>query len=374
MKPLTPRYLALDVLRGLTIALMIVVNTPGNWNAIYAPFKHSDWHGFTLTDLVFPTFLFVVGNALSFSMGKLSTLSHTDFLKKVLKRTFIIFLIGVLLHAFPFVRYEDGHYVLKDLTATRLWGVLQRIALCYCAAALLIRYTTTKTVIIISIAILFVYWWLLYQFGTDPGPYTLEGNAIGRLDRLYLPVENIYKHYKFPFDPLGLLSTLPAIVNVVAGYFAGVFVQERGNKPGTIIRLIAAGIILVAAGMVWNTGFPINKPLWTSSYVVYTTGFDLLLLGVLIWTIDILQVKKWTYFFEVFGKNPLFIYIIAWVVIVLLHLVRINGPSVGGLIYRHGFTSWLGDKDASLLYSIAYMLLIWLIGYWMDRRKMYVKV
>jgi predicted acyltransferase len=374
MKPLTPRYLALDVLRGLTIALMIVVNTPGNWNAIYAPFKHSDWHGFTLTDLVFPTFLFVVGNALSFSMGKLSALSHTDFLKKVFKRTLIIFSIGILLHAFPFVKYEEGHYVWKDVSATRFWGVLQRIALCYGVAALLIRYTSAKTVIIISITILFVYWWLLYQFGITPGAYTLEGNAIGRLDRLYLPEANIYKHYKFPFDPLGLLSTLPAIVNVIAGYFAGVFIQSNGNKPATINRLLIAGIILVAAGAVWGIAFPINKPLWTSTYVVYATGFDLLLLAVLIWIIDILQVKRWTYFFEVFGKNPLFIYIIAWVVIVLLHLARIGGPPIGGLAYKYGFTSWLGDMDASLLFSIAYMLLIWLIGYWMDRKKIYVKV
>lgn len=371
MPPVAERYLALDVLRGLTIALMIVVNTPGDWNAIYAPFRHSDWHGFTLTDLVFPTFLFVVGNALSFSMGKLQTLSHTAFLQKVFKRTLIIFAIGVLLHAFPFVRYEQGSFAWKDLSATRLWGVLQRIAVCYCIAAVLIRYCKRNAVIVISILILLLYWGILYVFGTQPDPYSLEANAVGKLDRLYLAPANMYRHYNFPFDPLGLLSTLPAIVNVIAGYFAGMFIKTQGNKAG---KILMAGIILVATGAIWDLAFPINKPLWTSSYVVYSTGFDLILLAVLIQVIDLWQFKKWTYFFEVFGKNPLFIYIIAWIVIVLLGTIRVDGRSLSGMLYRSGFTSWLSGKNASLLFSVVYMLVIWLIGYIMDKRRIYVKV
>lgn len=355
------RYLALDVLRGLTVALMIVVNTPGDWNAIYAPFRHSNWHGCTPTDLVFPTFLFVVGNALSFGMGKLRQLSHTAFLIKVGKRSLLIFLIGLLLNAFPFISYVDGHYVGKDLLATRLWGVLQRIAVCYGVAALLLRYVSPKGVIAVTALLLFGYWWLLWQFGD----YTLEGNVIGRIDRLYLPEANIYRHYHFPFDPLGLLSTLPAIVNVIAGYWSGRYLQQKG----ALLLMGGCGLLLVVTGAAWGTIFPINKALWTSSYVVYCTGYDLLLLALLAWITGPLGLKRWTYFFEAFGKNPLFIYIVAWVVVVLLGLFRWKGP-----LYKYVFTSWLPPEMASLAFAVLYMLVMWVIVWRMDEKGLYVKV
>lgn len=374
MKSVPERYPALDVLRGMTVAFMIVVNTPGSWNAIYAPFKHSDWHGFTVTDLVFPSFLFVVGNALSFSMRKMKSLSHTAFMGKVFKRTAIIFVIGILLGVFPFVQVEEGHYLWKDLADTRIWGVLQRIAVCYCIAAFMIRYSSHRMLVVMSVLILLLYWYVLYYFGTQPGPYSLEGNAVGRLDALYLSPRNMYRHYGFPFDPLGLLSTFPAVINVVAGFLTGSFIQENGKRISGIVKLLLAGILLVVAGALWDRWLPINKPLWTSSYVVYATGFDLLILAALIIIIDVWSFRKWTYFFEVFGKNPLFIYIVAWVVIVLLGMIRIDGGSVRGIIYRDAFTSWLSDKNASLLFAVFYMLLMWLVGYVMDRRKIYVKV
>ncbi|HWV69284.1 acyltransferase family protein [Chitinophaga sp.] len=374
MKAVPERYLALDVLRGMTIAFMIIVNTPGNWSAIYAPLKHSDWNGCTVTDLVFPSFLFVVGNALSFSMRRLNTLSHRVFAGKVFRRTLIIFIIGVLLGVFPFVQFEEGHYVWRSLANTRLWGVLQRIAVCYCIAAFMIRYMSKRTLVISSVCILLLYWWVLYYFGTPPERYSMEGNAVGRLDRLYLSPGNIYKHYGYPFDPLGLLSTFPAVVNVIAGYLTGIFVQQHGKHRGGIIKLLLAGALMVVAGLVWDPFFPINKPLWTSSYVLYATGIVLLVLAVLIAVVEVWAFRKWTYFFEVFGKNPLFIYIIAAVVIVSLGIIRINGASVKGVIYREGFTSWLSPKNASLLFAVIYMLMIWLTGYVMDRRKIYVKV
>lgn len=374
MKAVPERYLALDVLRGMTIAFMIIVNTPGNWSAIYAPLKHSDWNGCTVTDLVFPSFLFVVGNALSFSMRRLNTLSHRVFAGKVFRRTLIIFITGVLLGVFPFVQFEEGHYVWRSLANTRLWGVLQRIAVCYCIAAFMIRYMSKRTLVISSVCILLLYWWVLYYFGTPPERYSMEGNAVGRLDRLYLSPGNIYKHYGYPFDPLGLLSTFPAVVNVIAGYLTGSFVQQHGKHRGGIIKLLLAGALMVVAGLVWDPFFSINKPLWTSSYVLYATGIVLLVLAVLITVVEVWAFRKWTYFFEVFGKNPLFIYIIAAVVIVSLGIIRINGASVKGMIYREGFTSWLSPKNASLLFAVIYMLMIWLIGYVMDRRKIYVKV
>jgi predicted acyltransferase len=371
---LAQRYLSLDVLRGMTIALMIVVNTPGTWEAVYAPFRHAAWHGFTITDLVFPTFLFVVGNAMSFSMKKMEKQDEKVFLGKVLKRTALIFLIGLLLNCFPFVTRVNGELTVFDFAGIRILGVLQRIALCYGIASLVIYYFKTRGAIMFSVLALLIYWALLYFFGDSPDPYTLEGNAALKFDQMLIPDRNVYKGYGIPFDPEGLLSTLPAIVNVIAGFLAGLFIQKKGNQLGTVRVLALAGIVLTALGLLWNVFLPINKPIWTSSYVLYTVGLDLLILAVLMLVIEVANLKGWTYFFEVFGRNPLFIYILSGVIVRILSLIRINEQSLSGWIYQNGFASVWEAKNASLLFAISYMLLLWGIGYWMDRKKVYIKV
>jgi len=371
----SPRYLSLDVLRGLTIALMIVVNTPGSWSAIYAPFKHAAWHGFTITDLVFPTFLFVVGNAMSFSMKKFEKQSDSVFLQKVFKRTVLIFLLGFLLICFPFVtRTETGEIVLKNFANIRIMGVLQRIALCYFIASIAIRYLKMRGVIVLSIVFLFSYWGIMYFFADPKDPYSLEGNAALKFDLLLFRPENLYRGFGIPFDPEGLLSTLPAVVNVIAGYLAGVFIQKGGNNLRTISRLIVAGFILIAVAQAWNLVFPINKPIWTSSYVLYTVGLDLLLIGVLMWFIEIMYFRKWTTFFESFGKNPLFIYLLSGLIIKTLSFIRVGETSLQGWIYNNFFLTWTEGKFASLLFALSYMLFLWLIAYALNKRKIYIKV
>ncbi|SOD12493.1 acyltransferase family protein [Pedobacter xixiisoli] len=374
LNPMQNRYLSLDVLRGLTVALMIVVNTPGDWSNIYAPLKHSDWHGFTSTDWVFPTFLFVVGNALSFSINKMGQMSASRFLSKVFKRTSIIFLIGLFLNGFPFFHYEEDKIVFNNLLDIRLWGVLQRIAVCYCLASLMVYFFKKTTVVVSSIAILFGYWAILYFFGDQPDPYSLEGNAIGKVDLAYLPAKNIYKHYPIPFDPLGLLSTLPAIVNVIAGYFTGLFIQKNGNNLSSVWRLTIAGVAIVFISMLWDVYFPINKPLWTSSYVLCSLGYDLIIIALLMLLIEIWQMKNWVYFFEVFGKNPLFIYVLAWLVISAMAVIRIDGKPLKGIVYKAGFADWLTPINASLWFAVVYMLAMWVVGIILDKKKVYVKV
>ena len=371
MKITQERYLALDVLRGLTVAFMIVVNTPGSWSDIYAPLEHAAWHGFTPTDLVFPTFLFVIGNAFAFSMKKLGRLTTADFFRKVLKRGALIFLIGWLLNAFPFVTYTDGSYNLKDFSVIRLWGVLQRIGVCYILAAILICYCSKRMLIIAGIGLLLGYWTVLYFCGNPGAQYTLEGNAVLKVELLYLPVKNMYTHYDIPFDPLGLLSTIPSVVNVVIGYLAGLYVQQGKHR---VLTLFIAGLVMIVAGACWGLVLPINKALWTSSYVVYASGFDLLILAVLMLIIDVYNLKKWSYFFEVFGKNPLFMYILSWVLAVVLGIIHISGPSLKGILYKQFFTSWLAPKNASLWFALVFMLIIWCIGYIMDRKRIYVRV
>ncbi|PSR53092.1 DUF5009 domain-containing protein [Adhaeribacter arboris] len=368
------RYLALDVLRGMTVALMIVVNTPGSWETVYAPFRHAEWHGFTITDLVFPTFLFVVGNALSFSRQKFAQQDNKAFLTKIITRTALIFLIGLFLNAYPFITFSDGSYPLKDFSALRIMGVLQRIALCYGFAALIIHYFKIRGVVIFSVLALSAYWAILYFLGDQPEPYSLSGNAALKFDLLVLPAKNLYKGYGIPFDPEGLLSTLPAIVNVIAGYLTGVFIQKSGNNLKTITTLNWTVVLLVVVAQLWNIYFPINKPIWTSSYVLQTVGLDLLILAGLLFIIEIANLKKWTYFFEVFGRNPLFIYALSGMIVKTLGLIKIGDQGLQGWIYQHGYANWLAGKNASLLFAISYMLVLWLIGYLLDKKRVYIKV
>lgn len=369
------RYLSLDVLRGMTIALMIVVNTPGSWQHIYAPLRHAEWHGFTLTDLVFPLFLFVVGNAMSFSMRKYATKNDAVVLGKLFKRAGIIFLIGFLLNYFPFlIREADGAIVLKDITQVRIMGVLQRIALCYLIAGLIIHYFNIKGAVTASVVLLFFYWAVMYFFGDSGGPYSLESNAALKLDTFIFPDENLYRGFGIPFDPEGLLSTIPAVVNVLVGFLVGVYIQSSKSIKDKIMLLALGGVLLVVIGLIWDIFFPINKPLWTSSYVLYTLGWSLLVLSGFMTIIELLKFTSWTYFFEVFGKNPLFIYILSGVFIQTLIFIRIGGESLNSLIYKNLFLSWADGKNASLLFAISYTLVLWLVGLWMMRRRIFIKV
>jgi predicted acyltransferase len=369
------RYLALDVLRGLTIFLMILVNTPGSWATIYSPFKHAAWHGFTITDLVFPTFLFVVGNAMSFSMRKFEGKADRLFLKKIFKRSLLIFLIGLFMSAFPFLyRNEAGDLAFKNLANIRIMGVLQRIALCYLIASLLLHYLRLKVAIVASILILLAYWLVMYIFGDQPEPYSLTGNAALKFDLMLFRTENMWKGFGMTFDPEGLLSTFPAVVNVVAGYVAGIFIQKSGNMYSTVWKLVLAGIIGVLLALIWDQIFPIIKGIWTSSYVMLSIGWDLIIIAMLILIIELWKLKRWTYFFVVFGKNPLFIFVLSGLVVMIMNIILVNSEGLKPWIYKNGFLSWLTDFNASLVFAICYVLLMWIVGYIMDKRKIYIKV
>lgn len=368
------RYFSLDVLRGMTIALMVLVNTPGSWSTIYAPFKHAAWHGFTPTDLVFPTFLFVIGNAMSFSLKKYELKGESAFWKKVIKRTILIFVIGLFLNAFPFVYRDNGELFFKDLSNIRVMGVLQRIALCYFFASVILHYLKLKKALWLSGIILLAYWGVMWYFGTHPDPYSLENNAALKFDLLIFPEENLYKGFGIPFDPEGLLSTLPAIVNIIAGYACGWFIQQNNKQMKKVLYLAGFGGLFLIIGLIWDMYFPINKPIWTSSFVIYTIGWDLLVIALLILIIEIAGVKSWTYFFEAFGKNPLFIYIMSGIVVMLMNVIWIQGMALKPWIYENAYLSWLTPYNASLAFAISYVLLMWLLGYWLDKKNIYIKV
>ena len=366
MSTLKNRYLSLDVFRGLDIALMIVVNSPGRGSTTFSPLLHAEWNGFTLTDLVFPTFLFVVGNSMSFSMKKYESTGNAAVFKKVFKRTAIIFLLGFLMYWFPF--FDNGQ--LKPLSETRIFGVLQRIALCYMFASIILHFVKSKTAIWLSVAFLVAYHLILIAFGD----LTLTGNAVLKLDEWLIGPGHMYHGEGIAFDPEGLLSTLPAIVNVIIGYLAGKFIQQNGQNFETVAKLMMVGFALVFAGLAWDLLLPINKKLWTSSFVLLTCGIDLFAIAILIYILDMRKIKGWSYFFEVFGKNPLFIYLLSELFVISLFSIDYKGNTLYRWIAENVFISWSGGYMGSLLFALWIMLTCWVVGYFMDKKGIYVKV
>ena len=302
------RFIALDIFRGMTIAGMVLVNTPGSWQYVYSPLRHAPWNGCTPTDLVFPFFLFAVGNALAFSMSKYEALGSGEVLKKIFTRTALIFGIGLLLHWYPFVRSGEDGLVLKSLENLRIMGVLPRIALAYMGGALIVHYFRPVKALIAGCLLLLAYWGILLTFGD----LTLEGNAVLKLDRWLLGEEHMYHGYhseilqkNIAFDPEGVLSTIPAITSVIFGFLVGKFLRTRGNSYETISWLFTAGLSLIFLGLCWDLVFPINKPIWSSSYVLYTTGLAISLLSMILFVVEMKNHRGWTNPFVLFGKNPL---------------------------------------------------------------------
>ena len=369
----TQRFTALDVFRGMTVCFMIIVNTPGNGATTYGPLLHAKWHGFTPTDLVFPSFLFAVGNAMSFVLPRFQALPQSQVITKILKRTIIIFLLGYLMYWFPFVHWEQDQLVANPIGTTRIFGVLQRIALTYGIAALLIYFLNWKRALIISVAGLFIYWALLLFFGDAGAALTLHGNAVLKFDTWLVGANHLYMGEGVPFDPEGLLSTLPAIANATAGYAAGHFLQQQGKSFEALAKLLLVGCSLLALAYAWDLFFPINKKLWTSSFVALTLGLDCILLAMLIYIIDLRHQTSWTYFFEVFGRNPLFIYLLSEVAAILLYFFRSGNKTLYATLYESIFQP-IGPYTGSFLFAISFMLFCWAIGYLLDRQKIYIRV
>ncbi len=368
------RFVALDVFRGMTICFMIIVNSPGSWRNLYAPLEHASWHGFTPTDLVFPSFLFAVGNAMAFVMEKYAARGSAAFWNKTLRRSFLIFFIGYMMYWFPFVEKTDSGWIMSPLSETRIPGVLQRIALCYLIASIVLHYGSRKFVYVYSVLALLGYWAILNMFG-DPGdPYSLQGNAVLKLDLFLFGPDHLYHGEGVPFDPEGLLSTLPATVNVIIGYLAGQFIRRHGTSYETVARLMLAGGLLIFIALAWDMVFPFNKKIWTSSFVLLTSGINLSMIAALIYLIDIVHSSRGTYFFVVFGRNPLFIYITASILLQFIFMIRIGDTSLYGWMYQSVFGSFASPKFASLLTAVWWMLMNWLIAYGLDRKSIYVRV
>lgn len=380
------RFYSLDVFRGATVALMILVNNPGSWAHIYAPLEHAPWHGLTPTDLVFPFFLFAVGNAMSFVMPRLQQGGDLIFWKKVLKRTFLIFIIGLLLHWSPFIKWSGDHIEFKTLDNLRIFGVLQRIAVCYFFASVIVYYFKQKGAFVFAAVLLLFYWMLSLLLGTPGDPYSLQGWFGTDIDKAILGEAHMYKGEGVAFDPEGLMSTFAAIVQVIFGYLVGDYIQKKGKTFEMIASLFVIATLLIITGFIWDMVFPINKKIWTSSYTVYTTGLAIYTIATMIYFIEFKQATGWlTKFFDVFGKNPLFIFVLSGFLPRLLGLIRIpNGINAEGLPKYLSPFGWFYEKicklipgipeNGSLFYAICMIVMYWAICYWLDKKKIYIKV
>lgn len=366
------RFKALDVFRGMTICFMIIVNTTGDWGQTFSLLLHAPWHGFTPTDLVFPSFLFAVGNALAFVKNRWAEKALKEVIGKILRRTFLIFILGFILYWFPFVEWTaDGSLVAAPLSETRIWGVLQRIAVCYFAAALMVFFFNNRQLVIASVVMLLAYWWMMWAFGD----YTLENNFPRIVDLYLFGPNHLYGGEGIPFDPEGLLSTLPAIVNVIGGYLVGVYLIEGQTiNYEKLAKILLMGCALMTIAYFWHFLFPINKKIWTSSYVLLTVGLAMVILAFIIYSIDFVKNPPNYYFFEVFGKNPLIIYLFSGYLAVILYFIKVDGKqSLYNYIYVNGF-KWIGPYYGAFAFAFTFMMVCWLLGWWMDKRKIYIRV
>ncbi|MBQ8443086.1 MAG: DUF5009 domain-containing protein [Bacteroides sp.] len=386
------RILALDILRGFTIAGMILVNNPGSWGHIYAPLRHAEWNGLTPTDLVFPFFMFIMGISTYISLKKYNFEFSQAAALKILKRTIVIFLIGCAIGWFSrFCRYwvsapEDLSFF-ENLWASvwtfdrmRILGVMQRLALCYGAASIIALTVKHKRIPYI-IATLLIGYFVLLMCGN--GFAYNETNILSVVDRAILTPVHMYKDNGI--DPEGLLSTIPSIAHVLLGFYVGKLMLDNSRSEdrmsflnSQIITLFLVGTILTFAGFLLSYGCPINKKIWSPTFVLTTCGLASSFLALLIWIIDIKGKKKWSMFFEAFGVNPLFMYVLGGVLSILFGTVRF--PWEDGMISIHTFLYKIvlvpvfGNLLGSLMFALLFVTITWCIGYQLYKRKIYIKI
>ena len=391
------RLLSLDIFRGLTVAGMLLVNDPGSWSSIFPPLEHAEWHGWTPTDLIFPFFLFIVGitTHLSLSARRARGDDEGAIVRQILRRGAIIYLLGFLMALFPFYQWGpiEGNpdpsvldRIIHRLQHVRILGVLARIAIVYVIAALLTLRTNLKQQVIIVTVLLFGYWFLMTVLPV-PGEGTIGAlllhdksrNLAAYLDRLILGTKHTWTG-SVTYDPEGVLSTIPAIATAILGVITGRWIAMT-TRPliERIAGLFAGGALVMVLGTMWNWVFPINKNLWTSSYVLFTAGMVAVVLATVMWVVEHYNVRWWTKPFVIFGVNPIVAFVGSGVMARLIYTLwkvdyQGKSQSIQSVIYQAGFLSWLPPRLASLAFAVTFVL-FWLgILTVMYRRNIILKV
>ena len=380
----TKRYAALDILRGMTIAGMVLVNNPGTWSHIYAPLRHAVWHGCTPTDLVFPFFLFIVGAAMAFSFAKFTEGLTSGAVKKLVIRGTLIFLTGLLLQAFPFIprSWDPNWNWAINYENLRIFGVLQRIGMAYIAGGFLALWLHKPKKIAWGVAVvLLVHWAILYFFGGGD-PYSLEGNISGPIDIWLVGESHVYRGFGQPFDPEGVLGVLSGAGTVLMGYLVGGLIRRDRPKIDTIGLLYTLSLVCIGLGIVWGNWIPINKPLWTGSYVLYAAGWSTLLLSFFIYLVDVVgswgkvRFEKLLFPFKALGMNPLFAFVMAGIFAkVLGRMIRWDKTSALSWFYQHVCVQVFGNNElGSLSFALCYVALFTFMAIFLYRKKIFIKL
>lgn len=387
LNPSPKRLLSLDVLRGITISGMLLVNNPGSWGHIYTPLEHAPWHGLTPTDLVFPFFMFIMGVSMYISLSKFNFTFSADYFKKLAKRSALIFLVGAAIGWFSLMchgtfdistnqpfweRFTSSVFPFDKI---RILGVMQRLALSSFFASLLVVFIPSRHWLKAAAAILVGYY-LILLFGD--GFELTPNNIIIRVDTALFGEAHIYHGESIPFDPEGLLSTIPCLAHVILGVYCGKLIKTTTDLTEKISKIFIFGTILLFAGLLLSYGIPLNKKIWTPTFVLTTCGLASLLLALLAWIIDVKAKKKWSVFFESFGINPLFLYVLGGVLSILLGSISFmynDAPvSIKGFIYN-GLVGTFGDETfASLIFALFFIFICWVIGHQLYKRKIYIKL
>lgn len=359
---------------------MILVNNPGSWDYIYPPLEHAEWHGCTPTDLVFPFFLYIVGVAMPFSFARYTKENRPTAAVywRILRRGVILFALGLFLTLFSFTLDWLIKGTIPNFSTMRIMGVLQRISLAYLLAALAVLNLSKRWLWILALILLLGYWGAMQLIsvpGFGAGNLSPEGNLGGYIDRIILG-KHLYKGGDF--DPEGLFSTLPAVVTVLAGYFTGEWLRKQPIKSRTSLNLAIFGASCLILGHLWGFVFPINKQLWTSSYVVFTAGWALLLLGLCYELIEVRGLKRLGLPFEVMGLNAIFLFVASGMFSRILSKTRVgsgsDAPTTYTWIYKNLFASWAGAMNGSLFFAITMVLFWWIILYSMYRRRWFLRI
>jgi predicted acyltransferase len=370
------RLKSLDVMRGATIAGMLLVNNAGDWGHTFAPLLHAEWNGWTPTDLVFPFFLFMVGVAIPLAFATRLEKSGGDLgplHRQIVRRTAILFALGLFLTWFPFMGL--------DWSRVRIPGVLQRIAVVYFFASLAYLHLGTRARAWLTGGLLLGYWLAMTVVpvpGFGAGDLSPEGNLAGLVDRVILGA-HVWRYAPGPADPEGILSTLPAVATALAGIFTGEWLRMKKGQNEKLTGLFVAGSIAAAGGAVFGWFFPINKNLWTSSYVVLTAGLALLTLAVTLYFVDVRGRDRWVTPFLIFGTNSIFAYVLSGLIAKILLKVRWTGAegstiSLNSWLYHRFFASWIPEYFASLAWASVHVLAILGITWLLYRKKIFIKI
>ncbi|MBP3639498.1 MAG: DUF5009 domain-containing protein [Muribaculaceae bacterium] len=376
------RLLSLDILRGITIAGMILVNNPGSWGSIYAPLRHAEWHGLTPTDLVFPFFMFIMGVSTYMSLRKYDFRLTGASLLKVVRRSVVIFLIGIAIAWLSLMlrRISSGSGVMEamiNFDHIRMLGVMPRLAICYGVGSLMALSMHRKALAWTVAALLAVYAAVLLFCN---GLIFSADNIIAVIDRAVLGEAHMYSDtvdgITLKFDPEGLLSTIPSICHMLIGYLCGAMLMQTTDNRERTLRLFIVGAVLTFAGMLLSYGCPINKKIWSPTFVLTTCGLASTLLALLIWVIDIRGHRRWCRFFESFGVNPLFMYCLGAVLSILFGFISVGGTSLHAWLYADVWTPLAGGDKVlgSLLYALAFVALNWCVGFILYKKKIYIKI